>query len=332
MAILFVLIFHGAYNTHNFPYSSVPLAGTVIGRLGALGVLIFFAISGYLITKKLYEETPAQSRINLRAFFIKRIFRILPPLAVYLSILIVLSLMGYITLLRGDWAAPFFLSNYVSGSWYTSHFWSLSVEEHFYLFWPLCILAFGWRRSFGVGIAVVIAVGIYRSLTLRQFAHPVEAARLLQHTEMRIDYIMMGCLMALAVVLYPGVERHLIRLGSSVGFLLLFMLLILSTRVTKMDIRSIQALIIALMVCGSSLANAALPRVLLANPVIRFVGKVSYSLYIWQQLFLHDYSNPSLQSINALPAKYAGALAAATLSYYLVERPAIAYGRRLLRR
>jgi peptidoglycan/LPS O-acetylase OafA/YrhL len=295
VAILFVLIFHGAYNTHDFPYSSIPLASTVIGKLGALGVLIFFAISGYLITKKLYEETPAQSSINLRAFFIKRIFRILPPLAVYLTILIALSLMGYITLVRGDWAAPLFLSNYISGSWYTSHFWSLSVEEHFYLFWPLCILAFGWRRSFGVGIVLVIAVGIYRSLTLRQFAHPVEAARLLQHTEMRIDYIMMGCLMALSVVLYPGLERHLIRLGSSAGFLLLFVLLILSTRVVRTDMWSIQALIISLMVCGSSLANGPLPRLLLANPAIRFIVKISYSLYIWQQLFSHDYSNPSPQ-------------------------------------
>ncbi len=108
VAILFVLIFHGAYNTHNFPYSSVILPSNVIGKLGALGVLIFFSISGYLITKKLYEETPAQSAISLRAFFIKRIFRILPPLLVYFAVLVGLSLMGYITLIRGDWAAPFF--------------------------------------------------------------------------------------------------------------------------------------------------------------------------------------------------------------------------------
>ena len=87
-----------------------------------------------------------------------------------------------------------------------------------------------------------------------------------------------------------------------------------------------------LRICGSSLANATLPRLLLANPAIRFIGKISYSLYIWQQLFLQDYTNPSLQSIKVLPAKYACAFAAAMLSYYLVERPAIKYGRRLLRR
>lgn len=332
VAILFVLIFHGTYNTHFVPNSRMMHVSAIVGKLGILGVLIFFAISGYLITKKLMDETPAGSPIDLRAFFIKRVFRILPPLAVYLVVLLVLSLLGFITLARGDWSAPFFLSNYIRGTWYTSHFWSLSVEEHFYLFWPLCILIVGWRRSFSVGIVLVVAVGVYRALTMRHFAEPVQAAGLLQHTEMRIDYIMMGCLIALAVALHPSVKRYLAWFGSSVGFVILCLLLLLLTRAVRADLRSVQALLIALLVCGSSLANATLPRLLLANPAIRFIGKISYSLYIWQQLFLQDYTNPSLQSIKVLPAKYACAFAAAMLSYYLVERPAIKYGRRLLRR
>ena len=98
VAILFVLIFHGTYNTHFVPNSRMMHVSAIVGKLGILGVLIFFAISGYLITKKLMDETPAGSPIDLRAFFIKRVFRILPPLAVYLVVLLVLSLLGVITL------------------------------------------------------------------------------------------------------------------------------------------------------------------------------------------------------------------------------------------
>jgi peptidoglycan/LPS O-acetylase OafA/YrhL len=327
VAIILVLLFHGLMNSDVGGNPILRVVAAVSGRTGALGVLIFFCISGFLITKRLRYESRAQNTFSLRAFYIKRVFRILPPLAFYLLTLLALFAAGLISLRVGDWAAPVFLTNYVSSSWYTSHFWSLSVEEHFYLFWPICVLVAGWRRAMWVGGALIFAVALWRPWELH---HVTSQAKALQHTDMRLDYIMMGCVTAIAIEFYPIVGQALRKLGSSLGLLSLFLALILSTRPSPVDLRSVQAAILTLMVCGSSLANARIPKLLLGNPVMLFLGRISYSLYIWQQLFLGASNYSFLRTPLALPLKFGLALAAAVLSYRFIERPFIQYGRRLL--
>ncbi len=92
-----------------------------------------------------------------------------------------------------------------------------------------------------------------------------------------------------------------------------------------------QALLLTLLVCSSAIADASLARALLSNPLVLWLGKISYSLYVWQQLFLAPTDNPFWSSLGALPLRYLGALLAAYLSFQLVERPFIRYGRSLLR-
>ncbi len=335
VAIILVLAFHGLYNSTIFPTSPVHIIAELSGRLGAMGVLIFFCISGYLITTKLLQESRSTGKFSIRNFYIKRSFRILPPLAVYLFTLIILSEIGILSLQAGDWAAPFFLANYIHGSWYTSHFWSLSVEEHFYLFWPACTLIAGFRKSIWVGLTVVIAVAIWRSWELRfLIAHGYQShvAFTLQHTDMRLDYIMMGCVSALAFNFHPRVGAFVAKLGSPLGLLCLLIALTITTLHLPFDVRSLQATILTLMVCGTSLSNSPLLNKLLANPMMLFIGRISYSVYIWQQLFLGRSSNPMISSPRALPVKYVLVIAVACASYYLVEKPFIRYGRSLLTR
>ncbi len=329
VAILLVLLFHGLYNSDTSGNSRLSAMAVIAGRTGALGVLVFFCISGYLITQRLLAESRLTGSFSLRSFYIKRAFRILPPLAVYLIVAVALYLTGVIALRGGDWSAPFFLANYYKGSWYTSHFWSLSVEEHFYLFWPICAILVGWRRAMGVGLALILVVALWRPWELHHVASP---AGTLQHTDMRIDYIMMGAVVALATEFYPWAVNILKLLGSALGLTVLFLLLLASTRPAPVDLRSVQAILLTLIVCASTVADAPLVRFLLTNRPMLFLGKMSYSLYVWQQLFLGRSASNFWDSASLLPLKYAAALLTAYVSYQFVERPFIRYGRTILAR
>ncbi len=329
IAIGLVLLFHAVWTTTLGRSGPPTLAIAWADRLGTLGVLIFFSISGYLITGKLVAEAQTHGTFSGRNFYIKRIFRILPPAFAYLLVLVVLDRLHLITLVRGDWGAPFFFANYVvRSSFLTTHFWSLSVEEHFYVLWPVCLLLAGWRRSLWIGCGLIVAVGIYRAWALQ---HTIHQADILRHTEMRMDYIMMGCVVALAVGFYPWAGRALQRLGSPLWLLLLVCLLAAATVKLPVDARSFQAACITLIVCASAHSTSRVVGLLLGNPVIRYVGKISYSLYIWQQVvFFFDLNR--YKSTGLLPLKFLIVALLALGSYYGIERPFIRLGRRFLQR
>src|SRR5579863_5096023 len=137
---------------------------------GALGVQLFFALSGFLITTRLLEEYDQTGRISWRNFYIRRAFRILPPAFFVILALAILGLLLHIIPMSTDQlaASAFFYRNYFAGkvgsSWYTGHFWSLAVEEHFYLLWPLILVAVGVIRGARTAIALAFAVFAWRIL------------------------------------------------------------------------------------------------------------------------------------------------------------------------
>ncbi len=328
VAIGLVLLFHAEWTT---TLSTAGAAGRlieIIDRAGTLGVLVFFAISGYLITGKLVAEAQTLGSFSVRNFYIKRVFRILPPVLAYLLVLVVLQSVHFLKLAPGDWGSALFVSNYVSPSFFTSHFWSLSVEEHFYVLWPVCLLLAGWRRSLWIGCGVIVAVGLWRPWVLHHTALPADALR---RTDIRMDYIMMGCVVALAVGFYPWAGRTLQRLSSPLGLGLLLVLLGLTGLHLPVDPRSLQAACITLLVCASAHSTSGVVGRVLGNPALRYVGRVSYSLYIWQQVVFFSgagrYKSPEL-----LPLKFGIAALLALGSYYWIERPCIRLGRRYLRR
>ncbi len=125
--------------------------------------MLFFAISGFLICTRLLVEEEAGGVVSLRSFYIRRVFRIIPAAYLYLLVIGVLAATGIITVKWRDLAIPgIFLSNYlVVGSWFTGHFWSLALEEHFYLSWPPLLVRLGrsravWIASALVGITVLL--------------------------------------------------------------------------------------------------------------------------------------------------------------------------------
>ena len=174
-------------------------------RSGNLGVDIFFVISGYLITTLLVREWHAAARIDLARFYVRRAFRIIP--ACYFYIAVVLALMAANLLPRTfsvSLLSPIFLRNYAFAlgvgdidDWFTGHYWTLAVEEQFYLFWPASLAFLGPRRATWLASALIVTSPLIRVVTYIALPGLRPAIGVMTHT--RIDTIMFGCLAALVV-------------------------------------------------------------------------------------------------------------------------------------
>jgi peptidoglycan/LPS O-acetylase OafA/YrhL len=167
MACLLTLVSHVVfeYVTRHFPSSFLatsPVAAFVLGN-GGLGVQIFFCLSGFLITHLLLVEHRDRGTIHLRNFYVRRVLRIWPVYFMVLSFVFVMyravkSMAGYDSPIHESWlSSVLFLANfdlirilqdpvlYANGM--LSLTWSVSVEEQFYLFWPLALLVAGTKRQ-----------------------------------------------------------------------------------------------------------------------------------------------------------------------------------------
>jgi peptidoglycan/LPS O-acetylase OafA/YrhL len=298
--------------------------------LGPLGVEIFFVISGFLITLLLLRELRKSEVVSLKGFYLRRVFRILPPFFGYLAAIFALQAVGMVHIPNRAWTAALTctinLGSYRDIPWELAQLWSLSVEEHFYLAWPLCLALLGPRRAWPVAAACVVATPFVRLLVRREFAGIVDAD---YFTLTRMDSIAIGCCLAFALARDSG--RRSVSLSTTRSAVLGVSSLVLLALARWLRSPAMAGTLAADMLpqTFNGLASAGLilicvshPRTavgrILNSPVLVFVGVISYSLYLWQQLFLNKYSD---SWVCAWPVNLVLALAAATLSHYLVERP-----------
>jgi peptidoglycan/LPS O-acetylase OafA/YrhL len=287
-----------------------------MGRTGPMGVSVFFCISGFLITKRLVEQ-----RTSLKNFYVRRAFRILPAALAYLAFVSMLGVLGALAVsFREVLASLLFYRNYFDErAWYTGHFWSLSIEEQFYLIWPTILVIAGIKRS-----RVLATVGILGIVVWRQMHWPLPDF-VYNHTEMRLDAILCGSVMALAwPVLKPIIEK------TSPYVLLAALTAFFVVDRWSGELQGAADFIEAILVCFLMAGTVAKPtllasRILESSPLAG-AGRLSYSIYLWQQLFLLPARQPHWQ----LPLRLLGALAFAWVSFRFIERPFIAMGRRLL--
>jgi peptidoglycan/LPS O-acetylase OafA/YrhL len=319
---------------------SAPAAwGWLFNYAGPLGVKLFFIISGFIITRLMLEEVKKAGTFSIRDFFIKRIFRILPVYWIYLLVVTVLAGLGLLYL--NPWNVIYcllFTSNIwlIDPSFFYFHTWSLSVEEQYYVLFPLFV---GLLIRRGSRITSIIMVLIYmfalfspnigKVLHLR--FHVLDIGFL---TNFR--YIIAGVLLTLwwePFSLYVTRMNWLLPLGGLV--VLLGTVCLLShfsdqLLLLKYGFMLMEPLLLALLI-GWVLCQPAHFGVLRLAPV-QWLGRTSYSLYIWQPLFIGDplalfkFVHPNF--ITAV----APMLLCASLSYYLIERPFNAWGRRFVRK
>lgn len=329
LAVLAVILYHDSL------YTLGPFSTRWFQNYGLHGVDIFFGISGLLICSRLLEEEQRHGSISLGKFYARRAFRILPPAYFYLLVLVVLRFLAIIPLMPKEmFAAIFFYRNYSRFSvtlghidWYTAHFWSLAVEEHFYLILPsvLCFAPKRWRIP--VLATITCAVCVWR--LYRQRTRPWEF--LMQHTDTRLDALLIPAILAIFLT-RPKVREWLARMARfwPVPAAVLFCLLTWThlERLTPLA----QSVLIPLILLGTVLRPSGwLARFLELAP-LRWVGRISYSLYLWQDLFFTGHFLPGLRPLGFLqsfPLRWLILFSVASGSYYILERPLIRLGHKL---
>jgi peptidoglycan/LPS O-acetylase OafA/YrhL len=298
---------------------------------GAFGVDIFFAISGLLITTLLLREKDETGAVSLRGFYVRRAFRILPPCFLYLAVVASLGLLDSTIELLGS---IFFFRNYLptqAAGWHTSHLWSLAVEEHFYLIWPIVLIWLIRKTKDPTAVAyLAIAAGLWRIVDMNIGLTAGLLPDVPRHfrSDLRADALLWGCYMAFLLSepkCRERVRRHLsspvvaLTGAMAVGCVLYYSYL------SGLWF----AMLVPVILAGTMLNPTMLAGRFLELKPLRFVGKISYSLYLWQQLFFVPGWMQQFLPTESVLIKLALTFLCAVLSYRLVEKPCMTYGRRL---
>jgi peptidoglycan/LPS O-acetylase OafA/YrhL len=293
---------------------------------GALGVQTFFVISGFLITHLLLKELHATGTISLKHFYFRRALRIFPAFYVYLAVSLAVTLAGWVPgNLRAFLVAGTYTWNYLGGgSDLLVHTWSLSLEEQFYLLWPAALVLLGTRKSVKLAVWVILLSPVSRVVTY--FLMPDHRALLNAMLHTGLDSIMFGCLLA---ILWRNVRfnqriQPFVRgwvAACAAAFSLILGPVFLGARfrgsygfVFGFTLNAICLSLILLYVVRNPDSPAGR---LLNTPVLRHLGVISYSLYLWQEMFTGQ------NSVRFFPWSLPAILACAELSYWLVERPSL---------
>ncbi|GLI10902.1 acyltransferase [Paenibacillus tyrfis] len=317
---------------------------------GLLGVGIFFVLSGYLITDLLIAEWQREGRLNLKSFWLRRFRRLLPAMLVLLSAVaawIWLVDRSRLPALQGDFlAALTYVSNwwlvYREVSYFESfgppsplgHFWSLAVEEQFYLLWPL-LLALGLRlqpRRGWLAGAMLLGTAASAAAMALLYEPGADPSRIYYGTDTRAFGLLIGA--ALAVVwpsgkLSSGTSVRIRRIVDWAGTAGLFAVLLMIVRSGQYDAFLYQGgfvlLSLASAVTVAALAHPSgqLGRILGCRP-LRWLGVRSYGIYLWHYPVIVLTSPASgSDGISLLRAalQLTATIGLAALSWKFVEEP-----------
>jgi peptidoglycan/LPS O-acetylase OafA/YrhL len=312
IAVLSVILFHMGYLPD-----------------GYLGVDVFFAISGYLITKIVYNEA-LENRFSIINFYLRRIRRII-PLVLFTTLIALIT--GMLVMLPDDLenlsqsvlATNLFANNILlqitTGNYWDivndykplMHTWSLGVEEQFYLLYPAIFVLFtGERKKWILPLLVLltaISLFLYLSAT-----NPSARFYLIQY---RFYELALGGLGAI-------IFRNRVidsRYKTGLLFIVLFILLAGVHLPPVIKLLLVVFASVGLLLPGSDHKN--LSNAVLENKIMTGVGKISFSLYMWHQIVLAYNRYFVMESINVMSATllFIIILILSVLSYYFIEQP-----------
>jgi peptidoglycan/LPS O-acetylase OafA/YrhL len=291
IAILLVLIFHYGRSADTFGFDHPLLTLTGIGWCG---VDLFFVLSGFLITGILYDSRGSEN--FFRNFYARRALRIFP---LYYGVFLLVAILAVVWPEGGVWPTTSlwwiaaYLTNVVMAvegpetPGILSHYWSLAIEEHFYLVWPFVVAAFQRRTLMAIAAGMVVFALVLRVFALGQGMSPDSVYVL---TPMRVDALAAGAFCALAVRGPDGIAPWVrpawfAALGCGAA-----MMLIIIVR------RSVDSADFAIMTIGYTLLAGAFAGTLIVgitwrvlngvlnNGILRWFGRYSYGLYVWHVL------------------------------------------------
>lgn len=239
----------------------VLLGHARVGTAAPVGVTIFFVLSGYLITGLLVSEQQRTGRVDLRAFYRRRIARLAPALLVVVAVVGVISFIGGARdTTVGALASLTYAANWIMAGGQSlgamDHTWSLSVEEQFYFVWPVLFLLLPWRRS-ALVVLIVAVIGL-------RFASGIEFSE--WRTQMRADPLLMGCLLAL---IPWRASRPMAAAGAAV--------LVIASAASSWNDPALGYTLTALASVALVAGFAHAPRI----APLEHLGRISYGVYLW---------------------------------------------------
>jgi peptidoglycan/LPS O-acetylase OafA/YrhL len=300
---------------------------------GHIGVDIFFVLSGFLITVLLWQEYERKEKISLKNFYIRRLLRLTPALALLLGIFAAytiaaksgeaLAKSGKAIVFSGLYLSDFALAFNLAGLGSLEHTWSLAIEEHFYLLYPLLLAFFlgrKWSRKtiFAVFSVMIVAIIIHRVFLWGP--SPEQVNRVFYGFDTRADGLLIGCMLGLAAAWgkLPSI-KWFIALPASL--ILLFATIFVSwdsaIYAYGLPLINLSTAIVLAFVVTSRFS-------LLTNKPLVWIGMISYGLYLWHNLiFILVREKITESPLSILVLGSIVSLACATMSYYLLEKPCL---------
>ena len=316
--------------SHLTGFRHEPLFLKAIARwlpTGQVGVLMFFFISGFVISRSALLEIEATSGFSMKAFYIRRVFRIMPPLALYLAVCLCLGALGIVRFDLAN-AVPSFL--YVCNigplsqcEWLGGHTWSLAFEEQFYFLFPILISLLVLRR-----LPFIPYIGVALVFALLPLVFPVSYIGW-------YTFVLVYCLFGAGFLTarFQDVIFAALRPYAVPGFVIAAALILVAPVTlpwaTLANCYPMSFIVtIPVMILCSREAGRAVPAVL-TNPLLRYVGRISYSIYLWQELATSDLFRH--QSLWVEIAAIVGVVVLCAVLFEMMERPLIRLGHRLSR-
>jgi peptidoglycan/LPS O-acetylase OafA/YrhL len=273
-----------------------------LASVSPLGVTMFFVLSGFLITRLLLRERTIAGRISLGRFVARRALRIVPASYFYVGFIALLAGLRVLTLKRHDvsCALLYVMDFHHDRAWYLGHYWSLSVEEQFYLVWPPILALLSARAAV---VAALVILALAELVPMPNGTAPIA----------------IGCLLALHFDRLTAMRFW--RSGVWPLALIFVEVLQLHLQVVQRQVLGMQLvleLLVAVVILRTVNTGDDFLGTVLASPVAVTLGALSYSLYLWQQLFLGRSGD---HWFTTFPVNLLAVMAAATASYLLIERP-----------
>jgi peptidoglycan/LPS O-acetylase OafA/YrhL len=334
LAVISVLFFHAGFSW-------------AVG--GYLGVSTFFTLSGFLITSLILAERAATGTIGLKGFWTRRFRRLLPAALAAIALGVVVALvidpvqrrniggdvvasLGYVANWRFVFSGQSYAELFTSPS-PLQHFWSLAIEEQFYLIYPLfafCLLrvAHGSRRVFTIALAAITAASVALPFIF-SYSHD----RIYYGTDARAAELLMGAMLATALYYRPITDRlagsrRVQVVAATLGAAALVACIVMWSRIEQQNDLLyaggffVYSILSVLVILAALLPLGPVASVLAIRP-LRFMGKISYGVYLYHWPIFMALSEPRvhLSGVSLFAVQVALTVGVACASYRFLEMP-----------
>ena len=332
ISILIVLLSH--VKSKSIPEIGVPSILNIFFD-GNLGVHVFFVLSGFLISYLLLIEKNSESLISIKYFYLRRILRILPAFLFLNLTYAFLQKAGVIQLSTESWISSLlFLKWMFGGDWITGHFWSLSIEENFYLFFPFIFKYNSINRLKFILFSIILFSFVFR---IAGYFSPFNCSLFTNSLSIfyHFDSIAIG---AIGAIYFEDFKRLFLKYKLDNYFPIYIFIIgfISSDFLTNLNYKydlNLGILLIPFGVGSSSSIIVSLNILLIVYSLILtkskflngffnsrlliFIGKLSFSIYLWQQMFF----STDLGLLNSFPLNLLLIAIVSISSYFLIEKP-----------